>query len=309
MMKQEAFSSAIPGEQGQASGVANAPRRRSRLESIMFTLPALLFQLCWGWYPLLFAFLISFTDAQPIRASKFTGLASYLRVLSDPLTAQSFRVSLIYSLLSISLTFLIPIIVAILLMEMPRRLMRWMMLLWFLPISAIASSVLWRYMYNAQYGLLQAFVTKVLHLPSLGFLNDPNQVIFWLVFPGLLLFGPGLVYMSALQSVPQSYYEAAEVEGSSFVRKIWTISLPRLRPMIAVMLTFALISTPQEFTWPQLMTNGDPGGASRTVVMYMYSLINDLRFSDATALSILLFLAIMAVVILFRRFYREDPDR
>lgn len=294
-----------------AGSVEASPRLRKhrRFDALLFTLPAFLTQLIWGWYLLLFAFIISFTDAQPILPSKFTGLESYIRIVRDPLVVKSFGVTFVYGAMSIVLTFIIPIFVAILLMEMPPRTMRWMMLLWFLPISPIASTILWKYLYNTQYGLFEYIATSMLHLPTQQFLNDPNQVLFWLVFPGFLLFGPGLIYMASLQGVPGSYYEAAEVEGAGFWRKIWTISLPRLRPIISMMLTFTIIATLQEFAWPQIMTQGQPGGSSMTIVMYMYGLINNQsRYSDATALAILLFIIIMVIIIAFRSVYREDPD-
>ena len=290
--------------------VAKVPvlRRKSGFSRWVFLGPALLFQLLWGWYPLIVAFGMSFTDGQTMVPSTFTGLESYTRIWRDPLVWQAFRVTFLYASLSIVLTFLLPILVAILLMEMPPRVMRWMMLLWFLPLSPIAGTILWKYLYNAQYGLFQTIATRILHLAPQPFLNDPNQVLFWLVFPGLLLFGPGLIYMASLQSIPSSYYEAAEVEGAGFWRKIWTISLPRLRPIISMLLTFSIIGSLQEFTWPQIMTNGEPEGASRTVVMYLYAYIQGLHFADATALSVVLFLVILLLTVLFRFFFREDPD-
>ena len=281
--------------------------RRSRITGWLFVLPALLFQLVWGWYPLLLAFLLSFTDAKPRGTSSFTGLESYIRVWHDPLVAETFRTTLIYGALTIVLTFGIPIFVAILLMEMPQRAMRWMMLLWFLPLSGLANAILWKYAYNPQYGLFQ-FLAQSFGLPEQRFLNDSSQVLLWLVFPGILLFGPGLIYLASLQSIPSSYYEAAEVEGAGFFRKIWTITLPRLRPIISMMLLFAVISTMQEFTWPQLMTGGGPGNASRMVVQYLYSLLRNLRYADATALAVFLFLTIMAIVVVFRMVIKEDPD-
>lgn len=281
--------------------------RRRRREGWLFVLPAALFQLAWGWYPLLMAFILSFTNARVRGPVEFTGFESYVRMWNDPLVAQAFRVTAIYALLSIALTFMIPIFVAILLMEMPRHLMRWMMLLWFLPLSGIANILLWRYLYNAQYGLFQYFATSIGFDPQ-PFLNSSDQVLFWLVFPGIILFGPGLIYMAGLQGIPASYYEAAEVEGASFWRKIWTISLPRLRPLISMLLIFGVIGTSQVFEFPLIMTGGGPGGASRTIVMYLYSLLQNLRYADATALGVYLFLVTMALVIVYRRFFREDPD-
>lgn len=298
----------IGAEEQTQEQVQTRVTRRGRIEKWMFLLPALLFQTFWGWYPLIVAFLLSFTDARPRGPISWRGIESYQRMFNDPLTWQAFQVTFTYAILSIVLTFMIPIFVAILLMEMPRKHMRWMMLLWFLPLSGIASTILWRYLYNAQYGLFQYIATNILGMDPQPFLNSSEQVIFWLIFPGLLLFGPGLIYMAGLQGIPQSYYEAAEVEGASFWRKIWTITLPRLRPIIAMTLTFAIIGTLQIFDWPQIMTGGQPGGASRTVVMYMYSLLSNLRYADGTALAIMLFAVIFGITIIYRTVFREDPD-
>ena len=300
----------IPATALQREQIAAAPQvlsRRARIERGLFLIPGLLFQLMWGWYPVLVAFLLSLTNARIRGPVSYVGFQNYARMWKDPMVGMAFRVTFIYAAMSIVLTFVIPILVAILLMEMPQRAMRWMMLLWFLPLSGIASTILWRFLYNTQYGLLQYIVTS-LGLPGQRFLNDARMVLFWLIFPGILLFGPGLIYMAALQSVPSSFYEAAELEGASFWRKIWTISLPRLRPVISMMLTFAIINTLQEFAWPQIMTNGEPAGASRTVVMYLYRLWSDLRFADSTVLAVILFTVIMAITLVYRALFKEDPD-
>jgi len=302
----EAVSTVPLAPTREAGGAAMLGRRR-RFERWLFLTPAFAFQLVWGWYPLLMAFFISFTNARFRQPLEYTGLESYTRMWNDPLVAQAFRVTAIYALLSIALTFMIPIFVAIFLMEMPRRHMRWMMLLWFLPLSGIANILLWRYLLNAQYGLFQYIATSI-GLDPQPFLNSSDQVLFWLVFPGIILFGPGLLYMAGLQGIPQSYYEAAEVEGASFWRKIWTISLPRLRPLISMLLIFGIIGTSQAFEFPLIMTGGGPGGASRTVVMYLYSLLTNLRYADATALGVYLFGVTMLLVVLYRTFFKEDPD-
>lgn len=305
----------IPGAPAPApappgTGAPERLSRRSRVEMILFLLPAFLFQLLWGWYPIFVAFYLSFTNARLMKPPAFVGLENYLRLWHDPLMVKAFRVTFTYAGLSILLTFVIPIIVAILLMEMPKHVMRWMMLLWFLPLSGIASTILWRYMYNRDYGLSQYIFTH-LGLPRQGFLNDARMVLFWLIFPGLLFFGPGLIYMAGLQSIPTSYYEAAEIEGASFWRKIWTISLPRLRPIITMMMTFAIIGSLQEFSWPQIMTGpeGQPGGAARMAVMYIYQpLWSSLRLGDATAMAVMLFVVIMTITIAYRTLFKEDPD-
>lgn len=295
-------------EPAAAAPTAAAQPAVRRWQVWAFVLPAILFQFFWGWYPMLVAIFLSLTNA-PIRGQvTFVGFNNYARLLADPLVAMSFRVTFVYAGLGILLTFGIPILIAILLMEMPPRLIRVMMLLWFVPLSGIASTIFWQYVYNEQFGILQFIATEVLGLPPRAFLSNERWVIFWLIFPGILMFGPGLYYMTSLQSIPRSYFEAAEIEGASFWRKIWTISLPRMRPIISMSLIFAIIGSMQEFAFPDLMTRGGPNGASRTVVMYMFDILNDGRYGDATALSVMLFAVIMVLVLVYRRLVTDDPD-
>jgi multiple sugar transport system permease protein len=274
----------------------------------IFVAPAILFQFFWGWYPSIVAIFLSLTNA-PIRgALTFRGIENYVRLASDPLVPMAFRVTLIYGIASIVLTFFIPIFTAILLMEMPPKTMRVMMILWFLPLSGIASTLFWQYLYNENFGLFQFIATSVLGLPPQAFLSSERWVLLWLIVPGIIMYGPGLYYITGLQAIPKSYFEAAEVEGAGFWRKIWTISLPRLRPIIFMSMLFSIIGSLQEFTFPDLMTRGGPNGASRTVVMYMFNLLNNGRIGDSTALAVMLFALIMILVLIFRLLVKSDPD-
>lgn len=283
-------------------------RTHKRWTNWLFVIPAILFQFFWGWYPMVIAIFLSLTNA-PIRgAITFRGIENYVRLTGDPLVPMAFRVTLIYGGLSIALTFLIPVLVAILLMEMPPKTMRIMMILWYLPLSGIAGTLFWQYLYNEHFGIFQWIATVVLGLQPQAFLSSERWVLFWLIVPGIIMYGPGLYYIAGLQSIPKSYYEAAEVEGAGFWRKIWTISLPRLRPIISMTLLFSIIGSLQEFTWMDLMTRGGPNGASRTVVMYMFNLLNNGRYGDATALACMLFAAIMLLVLIYRLVFKSDLD-
>jgi len=291
-----------------AAQTVEGGRTRKRWLNWLFVIPAILFQFFWGWYPMVIAIFLSLTNA-PIRgAITFRGIENYVRLASDPLVPMAFRVTLIYGILSIILTFIIPILTAILLMEMPAKTMRVMMILWFLPLSGIASTLFWQYLYNEKFGIFQYIATAVLGLPPQAFLSSERLVLFWLIVPGIIMYGPGLYYIAGLQGIPKSYYEAAEVEGAGFWRKIWTISLPRLRPIISMTLLFSIIGSLQEFTFPDLMTRGGPNGASRTVVMYMFTLLNNGRIGDSTALAVMLFALIMVFVLIFRLAFKSDPD-
>lgn len=279
-----------------------------RMAAWGFTLPALFFQFFFGWFPVLYAFVIAFQKYYIVKMPEYVGLQNFKDVAADPLTYTTFGNTFLYSFLSLALTFTIPIFVSILLMEMSRRTVRWMMILWFIPVASTAGIAIWKYLYHPRLGLLNGLLTA-LHLPPQQWLDDPKLAMFCLVLPGLILFGPGLIYIAALQSIPEELYEAADLEGAGFWRKIRLVTLPRLRPIIAMMLIFSLIGSLQVFEMPFIMTGGGPGYATTTVVIQIFNLaFASYNLGKATALAIVLFFVIMALVTLQRRVYRENID-
>ena len=285
----------------------DTPRYRV-IAAWLFTLPGLLLQFFFGWFPVAIAFLVGFQRYYFAKPADLVGAQNFRDVISDPLTVEAFKNTFYFAVLSIGLTFFIPIFVSILLMEMSRRTIRWMMILWFIPVASTAGIVIWKYLYNARLGLLNHLLV-LLHLPPQKWLDDPSLAMICLVLPGLILFGPGLMYIAALQGVPEELYEAAELEGARFFTKIRMITLPRLRPIIAMMLIFSVIGSMQVFDLPFIMTNGGPGYATTTVVMLVYRMaFNAYNLGKATALSIVLFFVIMIVIVIQRRYYRENVD-
>jgi len=274
----------------------------------LFLLPGILVFFIFFWYPTGAAFVVSMQKYEIFGNSKFIGLVNFRNALSDPLTLISFRNTFYFTFLSILLTFLVPILVAILLMEMRKNVVRIMMILWFIPISSMAGVVLWKWFYDPQYGLLNGILIS-LGLPKLGWLQDSRITMLCLVLPGLIMYGPGLIYIASLQSLPSELYEAAELEGASFWRKMWSITLPRMRPVISVMLTLAIISNMQMFTQAYVMTYGGPGNATYSVVMHIYEIaFTEYQFGKSTCIAIMLFFIIMCLVILQRKFFKENLD-
>jgi multiple sugar transport system permease protein len=302
-----AITGSTKGRRPSAGEVTGRPRFM-RIPAWTLSVPALLFQFFFGWFPVLVAFRVAFERYYLAKPPEMVGFQNFRDVLADPLTPVVFQNTFTYAALALALTFVIPILISILLMEMPPRIIRSMMLLWFLPIGATAGIVLWKYLYNPRLGLLNG-VLSWLHLPRQQWLDDPQMAMFSLVLPSLILFGPSLVYVASLQGIPEELYEAAELEGAGFLRKIAQITLPRLRPVVAMMLIFSVIGTLQVFEQPFIMTGGGPGYATLTVVVRIYNLaFQGYDLGKATALAILLFFVIMALVLIQRRWFRESLD-
>ncbi|MCD6231258.1 sugar ABC transporter permease [Candidatus Aerophobetes bacterium] len=274
-----------------------------------FMAPGFIIQAIFGWFPLVVVFVIAFQKFQVIGPSQFVGLSNFRIILDDPMTPIVFKNTLFYTVLSLALTFIIPIIVAIMLLEMSKATIRVMMILWFIPYSSMAGLILWKWFYNPFYGLFNGILVS-LGLPTLRWLNDPHLAMLCLILPGLLMFAPGLIYIATLQSIPREYYEAAELEGAGFWQKIWSITLPRIRPIMAMMLILAVINNMQVFNQPMVMTAGGPANATRSVVMYIWELaFNSMYLGRGASLAILLFFLIMILVLLQRKYFKEDLDK
>ena len=104
----------------------------------LFTLPGLVTQLVFGWLPVAFAFVVAFQRYYFVKDSEFVGLRNFRDVSADPLILTAFQNTFYFAFLSLGLTFVVPIFVSILLMEMSRRTVRTMMVLWFIPVAATA---------------------------------------------------------------------------------------------------------------------------------------------------------------------------
>jgi len=292
----------------KATGEKKEPKSVGRA-GLMFVLPGFLLQLIFGWYPLLLGFLVAVRGFEIVRPSTYVGLQNFRIIFADPMLPIIFRNTFYYAGLTLALTFLLPIFISILLMEMRKNLIRTMMILWFIPTSGMAGIIIWKWFYDPHFGLFNAILTNV-GLPTLKWLNDPSLAMLCLVLPGFLMFGPGLIYIASIQGIPDELYEAAELEGTGLWKKIWLITLPRLRPIIAVMLVLGVIGAMQVFTQPLVMTGGGPGNATISVVMYIYTLgFGSLFFGRATALAIVLFTILMIITVIQRRFFKENIDK
>jgi len=291
---------------GQKPSIAKRLRHIERM-AWLFTVPGLVIFSIFKWYPTILSFFVSLQKYR-IRGSTFIGLGNFETLISDPMVWLTFRNTFYYAFLCLALVFLVPIIVSILLLEMKKKVIRIMMILWFIPIGSMASIVLWKWFYNPQYGLFNGILTS-LGLPTSRWLSDSRITMLCIVLPGLIMFGPGLVYIASLQGIPDELYEAADLEGAGFWQKIWHISLPRIRPMLAMMLILAVIGYIRVFNQPFVMTGGGPGDVSRTVVMYIYQrAFTKFQLGYATAIMIIVFFILMGLIYIQRRFFKENID-
>lgn len=277
---------------------------RRNLSGYLFLLPALLIFAVFVWYPIILGFAMSFQSIDMINPPAWVGWANYRRVLSDPLFAVAWRNTLAFTVYALLFGYIIPIILALLINEM-RHGRAYFRLAFYLPVmlSPIVTVFLWRWIYNPDSGLLNALLSLV-HIPGGLWLETPGTAL-----PALMVIATWsaagstmLIYLAALQGVPASLYEAAEIDGANIWRRLWSVTLPSIRPIMLLMLILQIIGTMQVFTEPFTITSGGPENSTTSILLLIYNYaFQNADFGAASALGVMLFVVLAIFALIYMR--------
>ncbi len=281
--------------------------------AIPFVLPIILIMGGLILWPFINAIILSTTVRSLVtRTEQFVGFANYTRLLQDSDFLSAVRNTLVFTLGSVAVKFVVGMIVSLLLnSRLPFRnvLTSLMLLPWIVP--EVVTALTWRSIYDPIFGGLNPILTQ-LHLIDhpVAWLADPGlampSVIAVNVWKGIPFYT--ILLLAGLKAIDHEQYEAAEVDGASLVQRFRHITLPGLRYVILVTVLLSFISTFNTFGLIYLMTGGGPGGATRVFSILAYEkAIVGLRFGPgiATALSMAPFMALLIVVL--ARFMRAEP--
>ncbi|MBX3010026.1 MAG: sugar ABC transporter permease [Caldilineaceae bacterium] len=246
--------------------------RRDLRNGLLFVSPWLVGLCVFTLYPILASIYYSFTVYDIISPPQFVGLGNYQDLLTtDPLFWKAVGNTLYYVLIAVPVNLCVALGVALLL-NLKLRGMAVYRTLFFLPsiVPDIASAMLWAWILNPQFGLLNALLRAV-GVPTVGWLTDPAWSKPALILIGLWAFGSSMViFLAALQDVPEALYEAADLDGAGMIRKTWNVTLPMITPTIFFNLVLGMIGAFQYFTTAFVLSQGTGGPASSTL---FYSLL------------------------------------
>jgi multiple sugar transport system permease protein len=264
-----------------------------------FLVPAIISFAMFKYYPILLGFFVSFFKVDIVNLpGTFIGFDNYIKAFQDKDFLNAIGNTFEFLGISLLINFWVPIFLATLINEV-RRGKTFVRTMYFIPAVApgIAMSVLWKYIWQPDYGLAN-YLMKVLNLPTQKWLNDPVLVKWCMQFPGLII-GGGLtmvIYLAALQDVPEEQHESALLDGAGFFRRIFSISLPQIMPIVSTMLILAVIDVFNMFDNVQIMTGGGPSGHTETMVLYAYEqAYTFLNYGYAITLSCLTFLCVFVL--------------
>ncbi len=286
----------------QESLAAGTVRRRVYTFMALCLGPAALSLLVWSYYPLASGLKIAFQDYRITKGASWVGLDNFIAVFTSPLFYKALTNSFLYVILSLAIGFLLPIMLALALNEIPRfkTLFR---TLFYLPAmtSPIVISLLWRQMYDkTDQGLLNTLLLPVIDTinpivtwvglepiaKAHDWLGDPSLAMFAVVLPGIWAgAGPGsILYLAALKNIPSERYEAADLDGASWWSKILFITLPGLKPLILINLLGVFIAGFKAMENIFVLTFGGPLYATQTIGLEIWqNAFMYLKFGYATA--------------------------
>ena len=281
-------------------------RNREALAGYLFITPAVLGFLIFIAGPILVSAYFSLTEYKLISSPHWAGLQNYQTLWQDELFWQSLKVTLRYALLALPLGLVLSLGLALLLNQKLWGVAFWRTV-YYLPavISGVAVAVLWSWILNSEFGLLNTFLRYFgIHGPN--WLGDKRTALPALVM--ISLWGVGgniLIYLAGLQGIPTELYEAAAIDGAGMGRRLFNITLPLLSPVIFFNLVMGLIGVFQFFTEPFIMTQGGPEQSTLSYMLYLYrNAFKYFKMGYAAALAWVLF---VLVLLLTLAVFRSSP--
>lgn len=262
----------------KADGKTNKPRRKGYkkgdgMSALLFLSPTLVVFTTFILFPVIFSFYLSFQKWNMFSSeSTFVGFDNYIRMFKSEEFWQVLKNTAVYTFGTIPLNMGFSLMVAYVLNKkiIGKKFLR---TAFFAPviISPVAAAVIWRWLYDPNFGLINWFIA-LFGIGPINWLNDPTAAMFALIIMGVWkTFGYNMVLFSAgLQGIPETYYEAALIDGASGWTRFWKITIPLLSPTTFFIMVMSMIGSFQVFDIVYVLTSGGPLGSTKVLVFYVY---------------------------------------
>ncbi len=279
-----------------------------------FVLPSVLTFAVFTLVPMVWAIIISFQNFKLNGPSAWVGLANY----HDAFTTQSgvfttaLKNTLFYTVCTVTSNVLIGLILASLIAPLGRKAQVFFRAAFYLPAvtSAVIIAMVWRWLYNAQWGFFN-YLLGLAHLPAVGWLSDPSLALKSITLSTVLTVPATAVvlFSASISGIPKEYYEAAELDGASAIRKWWRITVPLIKPTILYLTVLYTIASFEVFEKAYIMVPSGVGNSTQTIVTQVYQNgFQQFRYGIAAAQGVILFLLTLAVAVVQFRVLRSDVE-
>ncbi|MFB5662340.1 carbohydrate ABC transporter permease [Alteribacillus sp. HJP-4] len=257
--------------------------------------------------PFIFVFGLSFTEWNGFGTREFVGFQNYIDQFTSPIFRTALLNTLIFSLIYIPGSVVAGLFVALALHKIKGR--NFYRFFYFAPVvtSSVAVGVIWMFLLDSNVGFVNQ-ILAVFGINGPDWLTDSAWVLVSIAILSIwwqLGFNM-IIFLAGLQSIPATFYEAAEIDGASPFRKFYNITLPLLTPTIFFVTVMAVISSFQVFDQAFVITEGGPGKASYTVVYHIYERAFEyFEFGTSSAATMLLFIIILTFTLIQLHYSRK----
>lgn len=274
---------------------------KESVAGVLFTLPFTIGFLLFMIVPMGISLYYSFCDYDILSPPVFTGLKNFISMFQDETFFKTLKVTFFFAFVSVPLKLLFALIVAMLLLE-NSKMSGFYRAAYYLPSiigGSVAVSILWKRMF-AMDGVVNKLLGMVGIQTSFSWLGDTRTAIWVLILLVVWQFGSSmLIFLSSLKQVPQSLYEAAEVDGASAPAKFFKITLPLLTPTIFFNLVMQMINGFLAFTQCYIITQGKPMNSTLLYTVYMYKQSFEFYNTGYGAALAWVMLAVIGLITLF----------
>ena len=264
------------------------------------------------WWPLMYSFYLSTFEISFYEDPVFVGLQFYQYVLEDPQFWRSIGIGAMYVVYTVPAIMIIAFLMASFIRTCGIKLAGLLKTTVYIPtvVSAVVASIVFIFMYRADGGIIN-WLLGFVGLGPFAFLSDPNLALPAISIPGIwLAFGiTTLIMLAGMYDIPQSYYEAAQLEGANYVQRTFFITIPLMKNVLLYLLVTATIAGMQQFELPLIMTQGGPTNSTMTPNLFIFNTFKDptpYATSFSLTAALILFFVLGTISVLIFRLIRSD---
>lgn len=293
-----------------ASEKALARKRRrgvkdyDNLAGYAFISPWLIGFILFTIFPMGLSFVLSFTQYDLLSAPKWIGLENYINIfINDDRFISALKATFSYVFAAIPLRLIFALFVAMLLVK-DRRLVSGYRAAYYIPSligGSVAVAVMWRQLFGANGAINSVLIELGLMEKGISWVGNPNTALWTLILLAVWQFGsPMLIFIAGLKQIPDSYYEAASIDGANGWQKFTKITLPSLTPIIFFNFLMQIISGFMAFTESYLITGGGPFDRTLFYAVYLFEKafkFYDMGYASALAWILLVIMGVFTAII------------
>jgi fructooligosaccharide transport system permease protein len=285
-------------------------QRQKKWLGVLFSLPALILLFTFLVLPVILAFIYSFMEYNMLNpdAKSFNGIENYKRLFQDVIFLKALKNTMYFTALVVPLQCGVALVLA-LLVNKKVKVASLGRVFFFSPVvtSMVVVAILWTFLYNVNNGL----INNALNFFGIGnqpFLLSEDQAMNSIIFMSIWQAAgfQMMIFLAGLKEVPDTLYEAAEIDGASAWQKFWNVTLPSIQHVTGFVLIITTIQAFRLFIQPYVMTNGGPSDSTKTLVFMLYE--NGFQFRDvgySSAIAVVFFLVVIISSLILKKVLKQ----